>query len=74
MQQISGELCLFIVYSDIILFFYVNDIVIIFPESRTADVDLLIQKLNARFELRDMGQLSFFLDVRIVRNFVRTPI
>ena len=68
MQQIPGEPCLFTDYSGIILFFYVDDIVIIFPESRAADVDLLIQKLNARFELRDMGQLSFFLGVRIVRN------
>jgi hypothetical protein len=68
MQQISDEFCLFIDYQNIILFFYVNDIVIIFRSSRAFDVKRLVQRLNARFELRNMSELKFFLDVRIIRD------
>jgi hypothetical protein len=68
MQQISDELCLFIDYQNIILFFYVNDIVIIFRSFKASNVKRLVQKLNARFELRDMSELKFFLDVRKIRD------
>jgi hypothetical protein len=46
----------------------VNDIVIIFRSSKASDVKRLVQRLNARFELRDMSELKFFLDVRIIRD------
>jgi hypothetical protein len=45
-----------------------NDIVIIFRSSRTSHVKRLVQRLNARFELRDMSELKFFFDVRIIRD------
>jgi hypothetical protein len=68
MQQISDEFCLFTDYQNIILFFYVNNIVIIFRSSKAFNVKRLVQKLNARFELRNMSELKFFLDVRIIRD------
>jgi hypothetical protein len=68
MQQIFNEFCLFIDYQNIILFFYVNNIVIIFRSSKASNVKRLVQRLNARFELRNMSELKFFLDVRIIRN------
>jgi hypothetical protein len=68
MQQISDEFCLFIDYRNIILFFYVNDIVIIFRSSKAFDVKRLVQRLNARFEFKNMNELKFFLDVRIIRD------
>jgi hypothetical protein len=68
MQQIFDEFCFFIDYRSIILFFYVNNIVIIFRSFRASDVKRLVQRLNARFELRNMSELKFFLDVRIIRN------
>jgi hypothetical protein len=68
MQQISDEFCLFIDYQNIILFFYVNDIVIIFRLSKALNVKRLVQRLNARFEFRNMSELKFFLDVRIIRD------
>jgi hypothetical protein len=68
MQQISDEFCLFIDYQNIILFFYVNNIVIIFRLSKAFDMKRLVQRLNARFELKDMSELKFFLDVRIIRD------
>jgi hypothetical protein len=46
----------------------VNDIVIIFRSSRAFDVKRLVQRLNARFELRNISELKFFLDVRIIRD------
>jgi hypothetical protein len=46
----------------------VNDIVIIFRSSKTSDVKRLVQKLNARFEFKNMSELKFFLDVRIIRD------
>lgn len=66
MQQIPDEACLFTDYKNIILFFYMNDIVIIDSSHRASDVEHLVQKLNARFQLRDFGQLSFFLGIRII--------
>jgi hypothetical protein len=68
MQQIFDEFCLFIDYQNIILFFYVNDIVIIFRSFRASNVKRLVQRLNARFELKNMSELKFFLDVRIIRD------
>jgi hypothetical protein len=68
MQQIFDKFCLFINYQSIILFFYVKNIVIIFRSSRASDMKRLVQRLNARFELRDMNELKFFLDVRIISN------
>jgi hypothetical protein len=68
LQQLPGEPCLFTDYNGIILFFYVDDIVLIFSANRASDVKRLIQKLNKRFELRDMGELDFFLGVRVIRE------
>jgi hypothetical protein len=68
MQQISDELCFFIDYQNIILFFYVNNIVIICDSYRASDMKRLVQRLNARFELRNMSELKLFLDVRIIRD------
>jgi hypothetical protein len=42
MQQISNEFCLFIDYQNIILFFYVNDIVIIFRSFKAFDMKRLV--------------------------------
>jgi hypothetical protein len=68
MQQISNKLCLFIDYQNIILFFYINDIVILFYSSKAFDVKRLVQILNARFEFRNINEWKFFLDVQIIRN------
>jgi hypothetical protein len=68
MQQISDEFCLFIDYHNIILFFYMNDIVIIFRSFKAFDVKRLVRRLNVWFELKNMSELKFFLDVRIIRN------
>ena len=68
LQQILEESCLFIDHQEIILFFYVDDIVFIFVSNRSLDVEILVQKLKLRFELRDMSQLKFFLDVRVIQN------
>jgi hypothetical protein len=48
--------------------FYVNDIIIIFRSFKAFDVKRLVQRLNARFELKDMSELKFFLDERIIRD------
>jgi hypothetical protein len=68
MQQIFDKFRLFIDYQNIILFFYVNDIVIIFRSFRASNVKRLMQRLNARFEHKDMSELKFFFDVRIIWN------
>jgi hypothetical protein len=68
LHQISREFCLWFDYHDIIFFFYVNDIVVIYSTNREIDVDRLINKLYQRFELRDMRRLIFFLSVRVIQN------
>jgi hypothetical protein len=46
----------------------VNDIVINFHSSKVFNVKRLVQKLNTRFELRNMSERKFFLDVQIIRD------
>jgi hypothetical protein len=50
------------------MFFYVNDIVFAFTESRKKDAKNLIRRLKDIFDMRDLNSLNFFLDVRILQK------
>jgi hypothetical protein len=66
---IFDEFCLFLNDKEILMFFYVNDIVFAFTTSRKKDADNLIRRLKNIFDMRNLDSLNFFLDVRILQKF-----
>ncbi len=68
LNSIFDELCLFSNDNEILMFFYVNDIVFAFTASRKKDAENLIRRLKNIFDMRDLNSLNFFLDVRILQK------
>ncbi len=66
---IFDEFCLFFDDNEILMFFYVNDIVFAFTASRKKDAENLIHRLKDIFDMKDLNSLNFFLDVRILQKF-----
>jgi hypothetical protein len=69
LNSIFDEFCLFSNNNEILMFFYVNDIVFAFTASREKDAKNLIHRLKDIFDMRDLDSLNFFLDVRILQKF-----
>jgi hypothetical protein len=65
---IFDEFCLFFDDNEILMFFYVNDIVFAFTASRKKDAENLIRWLKDIFDMRNLNSLNFFLDVRILQK------
>lgn len=69
LHQIPGEPCLFTNQSGVILFFYVDDIVIAYSPDQRDNVESYVKRLMEMFEIRDLGPIKFFLGVRIIRDW-----
>ena len=65
LQQISEEYCLF-TDGRLTLFFYVDDIVILYRKRHQQDFERFIKQLKRHYDLRDMGHLSWFLGIRVI--------
>ena len=59
--------CLF-TSATLIVFFYVDDIVILYHPSAQSDFDTFRKNMISEFQLRDMGELSWFLGIRVLRD------
>jgi hypothetical protein len=68
LNSIFNEFCLFLNDNEILMFFYVNDIVFAFTASREKDAKNLIRRLKDIFDMRDLHSLNFFFDVRILQK------
>ncbi len=66
---IFDEFCLFFDDNEILMFFYVNDIVFEFKASRKRNAENLIRRLKNIFDMRNLDSLNFFLDVQILQKF-----
>ena len=67
LRAINEEKCLFM--NDwLILFFYVDDIVVICQTKDLHKYHSFREQLQARYEMRDLGVLEWFLGIRIVRD------
>ena len=64
---VPGVDCLF-TDGSIILFFYVDDFVILYRQQDKAKFLELEAKLLSKYEIRSLGDLSSFLGIRIIRN------
>jgi hypothetical protein len=66
---IFDEFCLFFDDNEILMFFYMNDIVFAFTAFRKKDAENLIRRLKNIFDMRNLDSLNFFFDVRILQKF-----
>ena len=65
--------CLYI-NGQIIIFFYINDIVIIVHPKYYSDFLDFKAKLMAAYKMRDIGELKWFLGIRVTRDRLRRRI
>lgn len=68
LYQIPGEPCLFTNRNEIYLFFYVDDIVFAYRLDKLKKVEKYISQFKKWFEIRNMDQLTYFLEIRVIRN------
>jgi hypothetical protein len=68
LNSIFDEFCLFSNDNEILMFFYVDDIVFAFIVFWEKDAKNLIRRLKNIFDMRDLDSLNFFLDVRILQK------
>jgi hypothetical protein len=54
--------------NDILVFFYVDDIVLLCRSGALLQLYKLRQALMQRYEIRDLGELSWFLGIRVIRD------
>jgi hypothetical protein len=64
---VQEDLCLFAA-DGIIVFFYVDDLIVVNHQSQRQRAAEIKEKLNIAWELRDMGEAEWFLGIRIVRD------
>jgi hypothetical protein len=68
LHEISGEPCLFVNDDGIIIFFYVDDIVLLCRPESLPQLYQLRTALMQRYEMRHLGELSWFLGIRVIRD------
>jgi hypothetical protein len=51
-----------------VVFFFVDDIVLLYRKQDQPAADQLIRSLKARYQMKDLGNLQWFLGIRIIRN------
>ena len=59
LKLISEELCLFIDENEIIMFFYVDDLIFAYRIDRKEATDALIARLKIMFEFREMREVKW---------------
>ncbi len=60
------KLCLFINKKEIVMFFYVNDVIFVFRANKREMIEKLISRLKKMFEFRDLKTLKRFLEIRML--------
>jgi len=71
LYEVSGEPYLFKNDDGILVFFYVDDIVLLCRSEALPQLHKLRQALMQRYEMRDLGELSWFLGIRVIRDRVQ---
>jgi hypothetical protein len=68
LRQVKEESCLFTNNNGIFLLFYVDDILMVSRKDCVTQASRIRNALLARYELKDLGELNWFLGIRIVRD------
>jgi Reverse transcriptase (RNA-dependent DNA polymerase)/GAG-pre-integrase domain len=67
LKRVSSANC--VLTSDwLILFFYVDDIILLFTEENRPNVEEFLTQLKGQLELRQMDEADWFLGIRIIRE------
>lgn len=66
--EVDGEPCLFMNTDGILIFFYVDDIVLLCRSDALPQLHNLRTALMQRYEMRDLKELSWFLGIRVIRD------
>ncbi len=69
LNSIFDEFCFFSNDNEILIFFYVNDIVFAFIALREKNAKILIRRLKDIFDMKNLDSLNFFFNVRILQKF-----
>jgi Reverse transcriptase (RNA-dependent DNA polymerase) len=67
LEPIPEEPCLFS-NGRVIVFFYVDDIVLLARKEHREEMEGIKAKLSKKYEMRDLGELRWFLNIRIIRD------
>ena len=67
LEQVSEMKCLFI-NKHMLIFFYVNDIAVLYEKKHLQQMKKFQNKFFQIYEMRYMGELQWFLEIRITRN------
>jgi Reverse transcriptase (RNA-dependent DNA polymerase) len=65
--------CLYI-NSKLIVFFYVDDIAILYRTTDTGAYDSFQTQLFEHYEMRDIGELKWFLGIRVIRDRIQRKV
>ena len=68
LTPVPDEPCLFLGQKQLMVFFYVDDIILIYPKHAREEAICLKKDLMARYELRQMGEMAWFLGIRVIRD------
>ncbi len=68
LKSIFDESCLFSNEKKILMFFYVNDIVFVFRETRERNAKNIIRRMKKMFDIKNLDSLNFFLKVRVIQK------
>ena len=64
------HLCLFI-NSRVIIFFYMNDIILLFRKKDREKLNKITVRLMRHYEIKDQSKLHWFLNIQIIRNHLK---
>jgi hypothetical protein len=67
LKQVPEAQCLFI-NKHLMVFFYVDDICVLYHRDSKEEYELFRSKLLEEYEIRELGDLKWFLGIRIIRD------
>lgn len=70
LKQVSGIECLY-ANDEMLVFFFVDDVAVIYDRKFTNQVDEFQKKLFSKYEMRYVGEIEWFLGIKIARDRYR---
>ena len=67
LQKSTEEPCIF-TNNRILLLFYVDDILMFYHREQQSEASDLIDRLKSKYEMRDEGDVKWFLGIRVIRD------
>ncbi|KAI1002281.1 hypothetical protein K3495_g5923 [Podosphaera aphanis] len=68
LYPIPGQPCVYTDYQGILVFFFVDDLVIVFPADKRTEALAFLSKLTQKYEFRVLGEIKWFFGVKITRD------